>query len=84
MRLTWVKAGRNEPGNPTPARSFRFTETQRMENDMSGINGEQWEKELRALLDQVQARPSKDWTEERQRIAVLKNLIATRGKAIAA
>ncbi|MEO7689504.1 MAG: hypothetical protein ABIS51_09470 [Sphingomonas sp.] len=51
---------------------------------MSGINGEQWEKELRALLDQVQARPSKDWTEERHRIAVLKNLIATRGKAVAA
>ena len=51
---------------------------------MSSINGEQWEKELRALLDQVQARPSKDWIEERQRIAVLKNLIATRGKAVAA
>ena len=31
---------------------------------MSGINGEQWEKELRALLDQVQAHPSKDLTEE--------------------
>ena len=51
---------------------------------MSSINGEQWEKELRALLDQVRAHPSKDWTEERQRIAVLKNLIATRGKALAA
>jgi len=55
-----------------------------MESDMSGINGEQWEKELRSLLDQVQAHPSRDWTEERQRIAVLKNLIATRGKAMAA
>ena len=51
---------------------------------MSGINGEQWEKELRSLLDQVRAHPSRDLTEERQRIAVLKNLIATRGKAIAA
>lgn len=51
---------------------------------MSGINGEQWEKELRALLNQVQARPSKDWIEERQRIAVLKNLLAMRDKAVAA
>ena len=84
MRLTWVKAGRNEPGNPTRGAIVPFHETQRMENDMSGINGAQWEKELRALLDQVQARPSKDWTEERQRIAVLKNLIATRSKAVAA
>ena len=51
---------------------------------MSGINGDQWEKELRALLDQVQAHPSRDSTAERQRIAVLKNLIATRGKAVTA
>jgi len=48
------------------------------------INGEQWEKELRALLDQIQAQPSRDWTEERQRVAVLKNLIAARGKSVPA
>ena len=48
------------------------------------INGAQWEKELRALLDQIQAHPSRDWTQERQRIAVLKNLMAARGKAVAA
>ena len=51
---------------------------------MSGITGEQWEKELRSLLDQVQAHPSRDLTAERERIAVLKNLMATRGKALAA
>ena len=48
------------------------------------ISGEQWEKELRVLLDQIQAQPSRDWTEARQRVAVLKNLIAARGKAVAA
>lgn len=48
------------------------------------INGEQWEKELRALLDQIKAQPSRDWTGERQRVAVLKNLIAARGKAVPA
>ena len=51
---------------------------------MSSINGEQWEKELRTLLDQVRTHPSRDSTAERQRIAVLKNLIATRDKAVAA
>jgi len=71
-------------GNPPRVAIVPFHGTQRMENDMSGIDGQQWEKELRSLLDQVRAHPSRDLTEERQRIAVLKNLIATRGKAIAA
>lgn len=47
---------------------------------MPELSTEAWEKELRALLDQIQAHPSRDATTERQRIAVLKNLIATRGK----
>jgi hypothetical protein len=47
---------------------------------MSELGTEQWEKELRTLLDQIQAHPSRDATAERQRIAVLKNLIAARGK----
>jgi hypothetical protein len=54
-----------------------------MEADMS-INGAHWDKELRALLDQIQARPSRDWTAERQRVAVLKNLMTARGKAAVA
>ncbi|QNQ11476.1 hypothetical protein [Sphingomonas alpina] len=51
---------------------------------MSELNTEQWEKELRALLDQLQAHPSRDSTVERQRIAVLTNLIAARGNKVAA
>jgi hypothetical protein len=43
---------------------------------MSQLDTQQWEKELRFLLDRLQAHPSRDATEDRQRIAVLKNLIA--------
>lgn len=45
---------------------------------MSELNTAAWEKELRALLDQIQANPSRDATAERERIVVLKNLIAKR------
>ena len=45
---------------------------------MSELNTEPWEKELRALLDQIQAQPSRDATTERERIVILKNLIAKR------
>jgi hypothetical protein len=44
------------------------------------IHGAQWDKELSALLDQIQAHPSRDWSAERERIVVLKNLIAARNK----
>ncbi|WP_183112464.1 hypothetical protein [Sphingomonas sp. So64.6b] len=50
---------------------------------MSELNTAPWEKELRALLDQIQAQPSRDATTERQRIVVLKNLIATGGRKAA-
>jgi hypothetical protein len=40
-----------------------------------------WEKELRVLLDKVNGQPSEDWTAERDRIAVLKNLMATKQKS---
>jgi hypothetical protein len=43
-----------------------------------------WEKELRILLDKVNSRPSEDWTAERERIAVLKNLMATKQKSATA
>lgn len=42
------------------------------------IHGAQWDKELSALLDQIQAHPSRDWSAERERVVVLKNLIAAR------
>ncbi len=44
----------------------------------------EWKKELRVLLDQIQARPSKDWTEQRGRIRLLNDLIASHERAVAA
>ena len=38
-------------------------------------------KELRALLDKIQARPSHDWSAERKRIMVLNQMIAGHAKA---
>ena len=37
----------------------------------------EWEKELRILLDLVKSHPSADMSRERERIVVLKNLMAT-------
>ncbi len=36
--------------------------------------------ELRMLLNQIQAQPERDWTEERKRIAVLNQMLASEGK----
>jgi len=33
-------------------------------------------KELRTLLEQMQATPSRDWTRERERVVVLQQMIA--------
>jgi hypothetical protein len=33
-------------------------------------------KELRVLLKQMQARPSQDWTRQRERVVVLQHMIA--------
>jgi len=33
------------------------------------------EKELRSLLDQMAAHPERDWSEERQRVAVLREML---------
>lgn len=33
-------------------------------------------KEVRSLLDQIQAHPERDWTQARRRIATLNRLIA--------
>lgn len=37
-------------------------------------------KEVRTLLDQIQAHPERDWTAARQRIATLNKLIGTGAK----
>lgn len=41
----------------------------------------EWNKELRLLLDQMQARPSADWMVERERVRVLTGLIGARQPA---
>lgn len=43
---------------------------------MDPVTIEDRKKELRVLLDQIQANPSRDWSEERGRIAVLRQMIA--------
>ena len=42
---------------------------------MQPVTTEDRKKELRTLLDQIQARPSHDWTAERDRIVVLQRMI---------
>ena len=43
---------------------------------MTPITIEDRKKELRALLRQMQAHPERDWTEKRQRVAVLNKMVA--------
>lgn len=38
-------------------------------------------QELRKLLDEIAAHPEKDFTEERKRVAVLKEMLAAQEKA---
>lgn len=37
---------------------------------------QEWEKELRVLLDKIEAHPSADLSQERQRVVVLQKLIS--------
>jgi hypothetical protein len=43
---------------------------------MTGVTTEDRKKELRLLLQQMEAQPSRDWTAERERVAVLQKMIA--------
>jgi hypothetical protein len=43
---------------------------------MSGITIQDRKKELTALLQQMQEQPSRDWSEQRERVAVLTQMIA--------
>jgi len=43
---------------------------------MSGVTIEDRKKELRVLLQQMEAQPSRDWTEQRERVVVLQKMIA--------
>jgi hypothetical protein len=51
-----------------------------MEDAMTQGLENEWEKELRVLLELVQAHPSAEMTRERERIVVLNNLIAAKQK----
>ena len=43
---------------------------------MTPVTIEDRKKELRVLLDNIQAHPSRDWTEARERVVVLQEMIA--------
>jgi hypothetical protein len=43
---------------------------------MDGTTTEDRKKELKVLLTQMEAHPSRDWTAERERVAVLQKVIA--------
>ncbi|HEX7821768.1 MAG TPA: hypothetical protein VF463_14255 [Sphingobium sp.] len=43
---------------------------------MDGTTTEDRRKELKILLTQMEAQPSRDWTAERERVAVLQKIIA--------
>jgi len=43
---------------------------------MDPVTIEDRKKELHALLEQMQAHPSRDWNKERERVAVLQQMIA--------
>jgi hypothetical protein len=47
---------------------------------MSDASIVEWEKELRVLLDLIEAHPSRDLTQERERVVVLEKLISERSK----
>ncbi|MET0240672.1 MAG: hypothetical protein ABW184_12330 [Sphingobium sp.] len=43
---------------------------------MDGTTTEDRRKELKALLQQMEAQPSREWSAERERVAVLQKMIA--------
>lgn len=43
---------------------------------MEAVTIDDRKKELRTLLDRMQAKPSHDWTTERDRVVVLQRMIA--------
>ncbi|MET0360542.1 MAG: hypothetical protein ABW048_02200 [Sphingobium sp.] len=50
---------------------------------MDGTTTEDRKKELKVLLTQMEAHPSRDWTAERERAAVLQKVIAADENATA-
>ena len=50
---------------------------------MDGTTTQDRKKELKVLLTQMEAHPSRDWTAERERVAVLQKVIAADERATA-
>ncbi|BAK65139.1 hypothetical protein SLG_04640 [Sphingobium sp. SYK-6] len=48
---------------------------------MTPVTIDDRKKELRSLLEQIQANPSRDWTRERERVVVLQHMIAADERA---
>ena len=48
---------------------------------MEEVSIDDRKKELQTLLKQMEAQPSRDWTEERKRVAVLNEMIAADARA---
>jgi hypothetical protein len=47
---------------------------------MTDATVQEWEKELKVLLEQIRTHPSQDHTEKRARVVVLQKLIAEQAK----
>ncbi|MBB5984464.1 hypothetical protein [Sphingobium lignivorans] len=48
---------------------------------MTPVTIDDRKKELRSLIEQIQANPSRDWTRERERVVVLQQMIAADERA---
>ncbi len=51
---------------------------------MTPVTIEDRKKELRVLLDNIRTHPSRDWTEARQRVVVLQEMIAAEHQGVPA
>ncbi len=71
--------GVNRPGraaNCSPERARDAMVRPERRKPMQAVTEGDRRKEVRILLDQIQAHPERDWTQARRRIATLNKLIA--------
>lgn len=47
---------------------------------MEPVTRQDREQELRSLLAQMEAHPERDWSDERQRVGVLREMLEQRGE----
>jgi hypothetical protein len=60
-----------------------LTTDSREEATMTDSSADEWRKELKVLLDHIEHHPSADLTEQRERVTVLRRLLADHDKAAA-